>query len=477
MVALFAVANAASADEKQPAGAAQLETKVIELTIHPAAVPRPALRYPLLPTYLDKTDLNAAPMYYKSLVLLNGGEGVKPTKEDWEKVIQWLEMPLAKFPEDEARKLLKRFGGVFKQVDIAARRAYCDWDTEIPESKENLIAILLPELSSLRSLGRLVALRARADIAAGDYTRAIHSLQTGYAMSRHIAEQPFLISALVGIAVGRLMNEQLVAMASRKGAPNLYWALTALPRPLVSLQKSLELEAQTVHLSFPQLAAAKTDDGTSSDADLARLLKKFQLFASLVGGDSGDSQNVMADFFGNVVIASKIGMAKKELVDRGYSEKEVDAMPPSRIVLLYSALTFDELRDEMFKWFNVPYWQARDGIGQAASALNKQGRLREIIPLARTLLPAIAGVKTAEARMQRHIDLLRVIEAVRLFASDHDGKLPAALSDIKAVPIPNSPITGKAFDYRVENGVGILGSAEPDKQFPLRYRLKLAMPK
>ncbi len=40
------------------------------------------------------------------------------------------------------------------------------------------------------------------------------------------------------------------------------------------------------------------------------------------------------------------------------------------------------------------------------------------------------------------------MEAVRLYAAAHDGKLPASLDDVKDVPIPDDPVTGQPFGYR-----------------------------
>ena len=51
--------------------------------------------------------------------------------------------------------------------------------------------------------------------------------------------------------------------------------------------------------------------------------------------------------------------------------------------------------------------------------------------------------------MGRQIALLRHVEALRLHAARHDGKLPARLCDI-SVPLPEDPFTGKPFDYTVE---------------------------
>ncbi len=466
------------AHEKQSAGDKHAEIETVELTIHPAPAPRPALRYQLLPPYLDRIDFDAAPMYYKSLVMLNGAEGVRPTNKDWTKVLELLDARPVELPVDDSKEFLKRFHNVFDQVDIAARRTKCDWDVEIQESNENVLGILLPELASYRNLGRLLALRARVAIVSGDYGEAIRALQTGYAMSRHLAEQPFLISTLVSVAICRLMNSQLVLMASRPDAPNLYWAITVLPRPLISFERAFELESSLAYLVFPQFLAVKSDkiSREQSDVALQELLSRFRSGPFFV--DDGKPPLSLEEIFKQAPIAKAIELARPELIDLGYAKDAVENMPDSRVLLLYWILTIDEIRDESFKWRNVPYWQAREGMKKSEAKFSemfkKQQRPGLPRPLLTELFSSVAAVRSNEARLQRDIELLRSIEAVRLFAADHSGELPSALSDVKDVPMPINPFTGNPFSYRVENGVGILESTAPEDESPVRYRLTLA---
>ena len=72
---------------------------------------------------------------------------------------------------------------------------------------------------------------------------------------------------------------------------------------------------------------------------------------------------------------------------------------------------------------------------------------REIIPFAEVLLPASLPAKQAETRLQWLIAGLRVMEAMRLYAADHDGRWPDRLSDITEVPLPLNPYDGKPFVY------------------------------
>ena len=78
---------------------------------------------------------------------------------------------------------------------------------------------------------------------------------------------------------------------------------------------------------------------------------------------------------------------------------------------------------------------------------------REIIPLASLLLPATSAAKHAETRNDWNIAMLRIFEAMRLYAATHDGQWPDRLSDITEVPIPVNPFDGKPFLYgKAERG-------------------------
>jgi hypothetical protein len=70
-------------------------------------------------------------------------------------------------------------------------------------------------------------------------------------------------------------------------------------------------------------------------------------------------------------------------------------------------------------------------------------------------------VMYAPARLERRIAALRCIEAVRMYAAAHDGKLPASLADISDVPIPIDPVTGKDFAYDVAGSAATLSAPPP----------------
>ena len=227
-----------------------------------------------------------------------------------------------------------------------------------------------------------------------------------------------------------------------------------------------------MYLMFPVFADVKTSKYTPGQwealFDVEELLAKF---ASLLPADQNDlptKRKLLEDRFNK-----GHSIAKRELVARGYSEEEVDQMPVSQAVVLHTSLRYDELRDAMFKWFHVPYWQAQPGVEQAQKKIAESAD-SEPIPLASVLLPAVANCQVAMARTERRNATLRTVEAIRLYAAAHDGKLPESLGEITEVPVPVNPFTGQPFAYRLDGDTAVLQTGGPERSRPREFRIKLA---
>ena len=172
--------------------------------------PREALKYRLLPPLVDRTPGNAAIQYQKLALLVS--DRVKKLQ----KVADWLDLPMDKLPREEVRQTLD-------SVQERARRPRCGrtprplrLGTALPEG--NYFGVLLPELQPMRSLGRLVALKARLQIADRKFDEAIHTLQTGFALARHVGQGGTLIHGLVGIAIGQSMSARVQELIQQPGA-------------------------------------------------------------------------------------------------------------------------------------------------------------------------------------------------------------------------------------------------------------------
>ena len=141
-------------------------------------------------------------------------------------------MPLDQFPTAEVRKFVDLWSGQLEQIEFGARRKTCDWNYTLPEQRLDVIHLAARDAQQMRQWVRLLDLKARLEIAEGKFDEAIRTIETGLAFARHIAEGPFLINGLIGIAGAYVMLGRCDELIAQPGAPNLYWALTALPQPV-----------------------------------------------------------------------------------------------------------------------------------------------------------------------------------------------------------------------------------------------------
>src|SRR5262249_717404 len=114
-----------------------------------------------------------------------------------------------------------------------------DWQILLQAKREGPI-LLLPDIQQLRELAGALKVRFRLEVAEGRLDDALVTAKTLLALSRHLGEHPTLIGELVGVAIGSLAVGPLEEMIQQPGSPNLFWALTDLPRPFIDLHKGVQ---------------------------------------------------------------------------------------------------------------------------------------------------------------------------------------------------------------------------------------------
>lgn len=431
------------------------------MTIHPTASPVPALRYALLPPTREIRPGNAAYLYQRAhspewFGILQRNKGYGEYQELLEGALEAMD-----------RKRAERFSslrGMYGEIDRAARSEYCDWGW-LERIREDGIALLLPDLQGMRTFGGLVSVRTRLALADRKYDKAVHSLRTTFALSRHLADAPILINYLVGAAVGNMGLDRIEDWVQLPDAPNLYWALTDLPRPLLDIRKAVHGEKLMVDSLLPEIRKA-LDDPTHPPLTSEQILQRAKIFGEL--GMRPIEPVTLA------LMAARIYPdGRQYLLKRGRKEEEVDRLPVAQVALMYLLAEYDRVFDEVGKWTNLPYREARKGMGRAYRELQDKGSGG--LYLARLLVPAMERIHEVQFRLDRRIALLRTVEALRLHAYSHEGKLPADLEDLRVVPIPVDPWTGRPFEYRREGTkVRLMGPSFLDNGGPADpYRIDL----
>jgi len=97
--------------------------------------------------------------------------------------------------------------------------------------------------------------------------------------------------------------------------------------------------------------------------------------------------------------------------------------------------------------------------------------------LRRHLEDAFVGIRRLMHRLDGNVAALECIEALRHFAAGHKDQLPAQLSDLTDIQIPNDPATQKPFVCRTEGSKTVLEIAAPEGGTPrdaLRYEITVA---
>jgi hypothetical protein len=169
--------------------------------------------------------------------------------------------------------------------------------------------------------------------------------------------------------------------------------------------------------------------------------------------------------------------AREESAKR--KEPVEDILCDDQIVALYLARRFRELRDHVFK---ASYLPPHEALAQAAGSESRIAAAKS--PATAIFIAIHAGDGPlmyarpigSSASLDRRIATLRVIESLRLYAAAHDGKLPESLDQIKEVPVPDDPATGKPFIYRPAGAAALLhvpqaGLRAPSPPYRIAIRL------
>jgi hypothetical protein len=400
-------------------------------------VPVPALKYRLLPATPDRNSDNAALWWLRAGSALAEGR-VRLT----DKQLDWVhyEAPADAVSLADVRQVLAAAKLALELADLAARRTRCDWDE--PPLTLRRIGLQMPEVQRFRDISSVLGLRFRLELAERKFDAAARTLQTGLTLARHSAEGGSLIHTLIGLSLATSTLRHAEEWARTPGSPNLYWALTTVPQPLIGLRTPFENELGVLYQTFPALRDLARESKTPEE--MRRLGEEMTRALHGTLGQAKDEWTVKLTLAG--LTAATYPEAKQYLLRHGRTAAQVEAMPALQTVLVYVLEEYDRWRDDALKWAELPYPQAGPGLRRTRLQLADLGPSLRVLPLIQ-VLPPLERVAFARARVERKLAGLRCVEAIRLYAAVHDGRLPATLADITEVPVPADPMTGRPFGY------------------------------
>lgn len=433
----------------------------VALTVHPVTASRPALKDALLHEALDQKPGNAALMYERVRAELAGEQFSKDRKKLGG---AWLKLPLDELPLEEMRATLRRYALAIRGIERGSLCRRCEWQTNWRE--EGLLT-LSPHLLLSRDLAYLLAAQIRYEIADGQLDQAMHHLRVGFTMAQHLGRGETLIEGLVAAAIGTMMLDRVREVMVQERSPSLYWPLTDLPTPFIDLRVAVRGEKWLMHATSAQLLEAHR--GAFSAEQWHGLFDEMDTLAFLTGLDELPKPRVADTKTGKRLIATAVAIAnypqaKRDLVRNGRSVEQVQAMPVAESLLTALLEDYETHRDEMFKWYVLPYWQAEAGLERFDANLRRLKPVALGLFMARWQFAGLTAGRYAHAKLDRQIALARCVAMIRLHAGAHDGQLPASLEDVDDAVVPIDPVTGRPFDYRVADGRAIITAPAPRGQ-------------
>ena len=442
MTALLLIALAVSAADADPVAPAT------RLTVTPAAVPKPALKYQLLPEVRELKPGNPVQWYMRCFMeqrtfFFNKNTAAQRT--------DYRTMPLKDLPAEE----LRNYGGsALSQADWAARLDTPDWQA-LDRVQAEGADLRTPELGPLKLLAEGLQVRFRGEVARGDFDDAIRTAKTMFAFARHLSEYPTSAASRLGLSVADMALDTLTEMVQRPGCPNLYWALTDLPVPLVEPRKGVQGDRV---LADTELRALRSD-AVLSDAELDELVGRLSGRIGFARERAGKPpRNLRGVVAARAKDAGAVAAARTRLIDSGIGKDVVAGLPPLQVVLLDDKRAFETRRDDEIKLLGLKLWE-----------IDAQGGKGELSGLFEDLLPSVGDLRRAQGRLEQRIALLRHVEAFRLYAVAHGGKLPEKFADV-GVPLPVDPFSGKPIGYALDKGTATLTAQDA------RYEIVLAKP-
>jgi hypothetical protein len=439
-----------------------------ELTATAAPAPVPALRVELLPPGRDKVPGNAAVGYFKAVALQPPWpRDPEAGRKLHEKLDQWEGARPDQLPTAEVEEFFKAYRDMLRTVDDAARMDRCDWQQRLagPEAISGSLTVV----QGHRELARWLSLRAKLELARDRPADAVRTLQTGFRLGKDVGEGGTLIQMLVGQAITSIMVGRAEDVIRHPDGPNLYWALTTLPRPLIDPRPSLDGEARFSTSFLPWLKEMQA--GPVSEDQAQKALRDTLRMMGAVAQDVPKEEK-LTDLIGNFGLAAGLAaqgkQAKKDLLARGWKEKDVAAMPNAQAVILLTAAVHQEVWDDQVKLFHLPVPAAAAEMARTrkrADDLRKAHPDNPLIAVFAMLYPAVEKVHHAHVRVDRRLTQLRAVEAVRLHAAA-SGAVPKALAEATTVPVPDDPATGKPFEYKADGDTFTLTAPPPKGEAP-----------
>lgn len=433
----------------------------------------PPLKYLFRSDNLAPHPGNAATHYRRAMLQLERAEnGLGISDVVW--AGEWTEMPRDQLPMDRVEQALAAFEPVRRELELAARCTYCDWEMDIygKRSINEMLGIILEDQQECRALARLLAFFARESLARGDFDHAAEDIRLLSELARDLNGEGFLITGFISVAIHGISFGEAERWIKTPNSPNLYWALTSLSPSPFDLAPHLLSEMRLLRDGVEAFRDPETRDATPEEW-LSMLQNDFSQLFGLQGIAPSDLNTTTRAWVSAMVIRG-YPIAKQALLEEGFDPERLERMPAAQVFSIYESRAVQRTSDLAFRRSLLPPGEQSQAAnlevdGETISRGFTEGSV--LTPLVGLLLPATSMAAEAATRPSIQLAALRTMEAIRMHVAS-TGSIPESLDQIKVVPIPLNPRTGKPFEYRVlENHIELVVPLHTRQGLPLKvYR-------
>ena len=424
---------------------------VATLSVTPrSAIGTDRFRYRLKVLPSETVPGNAAMNYASAFAgysfFKNDRANFKEFKEDYS---EWSggKISLSDIPLEKLKVACSRFDEfIDDHIAVATRCRECDWGVAIEDLRgKQLLQMDFPAIRSASSISWTLVLKTRAAIKQGELEEATDLLRMHYTLAKNVSRLNNSIAILTAVQCLSRANMTLLELVAQPDAPNMYWAIAQLPHPIISGVAAMETQLSMFENLMPEFT--EIDESQWSDQRWKRVaIEVFETLADAktlgsASGETGEKLDAKALF----LKASLAGVttAKKRLLAAGTDAMKIEKMSVSQIMLLDAKHEYEKAKSEFQTMIYMPIpdsilMQRRRN--EAYSPESLQNNLGANI--FNTFGPLNLHLQVAA--VQQELDLIRIIEAMRLHAAE-TGSLPLSLDEIKSVSIPLDPVTGKPF--------------------------------
>lgn len=325
----------------------------------------------------------------------------------------------------------------WSELKRAAFRERADW--EYPLEEEPWVDVLLPDVQQSRVFHNAIVQCARADIKLGLIPSAEEKICLAFAYAKHIGETPMIICRLIQSVHSTVALHAVEELIQHPLAPNYFWDLTALPRPMIDIRSAIQFESVVLQKTFPELLSLERLNSMQDWEELqSAIFNKVPKFEEVSPDSTTDLKQAVNDW-------PEIARKRLPAIDKRFKDK-MDSMCDAEASVRY---LYERSRQLNRQRLAVSLLEPHVAVPRS---IVEDKRMADSCADEQLLKFIMLGISNGFIRRAWELDqkfaMLRVVESIRDWSGRNDGKLPTSLDDL-TLPIPEDCLTNKPFRYEL----------------------------